>query len=269
MTLFRDAALTTYYYGTLPVRALTQRQLAAKQRCPGCVLFYHRVANEHPNPWTISRSDFERHMRWLLERYEFVSLDELQQRMQDGCSPRPTVSVTFDDGYADNCQFAIPFLLEHGIPVTYFVSLKFVQAQAAFPHDLERGLALKPNTVTELQAMAAAGVEIGAHTRNHADLGQVDDPERLFDEVVVARDELQQLVHAPVRHFAFPFGLPQNLNDDAIALARAAGFHSVCSAYGGYNHPGEDSFHIKRIHGDPEFCRLRNWITLDPRKLAR
>ena len=66
--------------------------------------------------------------------------------------------------------------------------------------------------------------------------------------------------------FAFPYGLPQNLNATAIELLAHAGYEGVCTAYGDYNWPGDDAFHIKRIHADPELLRLKNWLTVDPRK---
>jgi hypothetical protein len=53
---------------------------------------------------------------------------------------------------------------------------------------------------------------------------------------------------------------------EAFQVARSAGYQAVCSAYGGYNFPGDDSFHLRRIHADNEMIRLRNWLTLDPRK---
>jgi hypothetical protein len=37
----------------------------------------------------------------------------------------------------------------------------------------------------------------------------------------------------------------------------------VCSAYGGYNRPGDDPFHIHRIHADPRWSRFCNWMTAD------
>lgn len=48
-------------------------------------------------------------------------------------------------------------------------------------------------------------------------------------------------------------------------MLRKAGFLGVCSAYGGWNCVGADEFHIQRIHGDPSFSRIRNWMTYDPR----
>jgi peptidoglycan/xylan/chitin deacetylase (PgdA/CDA1 family) len=88
----------------------------------------------------------------------------------------------------------------------------------------------------------------------------------LYDEVVTAGDELREAVGSPVRYFAFPYGLHKNLNADAFHMAREAGYLGVCSAYGAYNLPGDDAFHLRRIHGDPQTVRLKNWVTVDPRK---
>ena len=116
--------------------------------------------------------------------------------------------------------------------------------------------------------MADQGVEIGAHTRSHCDIGKVQDPDRIYDELIAATNELSLHVGCPIRYFAFPFGQPSNLNAAAVELAKDNGLQGVCSAYGAYCLPGEDPFHIPRIHGDPEFSRFRNWMTVDPRKLS-
>jgi peptidoglycan/xylan/chitin deacetylase (PgdA/CDA1 family) len=114
--------------------------------------------------------------------------------------------------------------------------------------------------------MAHQGVEIGAHTRTHADLGSIDDPFLLHDEVVTAGEELQSVIGHPVRYFSFPYGLPANLNLRAVHLAYEHGYEAVCSAYGDYNFPGDDPFHLRRIHAD-DMLRLKNWLTIDPRKM--
>ena len=48
---------------------------------------------------------------------------------------------------------------------------------------------------------------------------------------------------------------------------RKRGIRGVCSAYGGYNFPGDDPFHIQRFHADPEWIRWKNCLTVDPRKI--
>ena len=87
-------------------------------------------------------------------------------------------------------------------------------------------------------------------------------------KVIDASQELGELVGQSIRYFAFPFGQVTNLNDTAINMLRKNGILGFCSAYGGYNFPGDDPYHIQRIHGDPELSRMRNWLTIDPRKLT-
>ena len=115
--------------------------------------------------------------------------------------------------------------------------------------------------------MAAAGIEIGAHTYTHPNLGKMNDRRALEYEVITAGEDLQRLIGRPVRYFAFPFGQHADLNREAFELARQAGYEAVCSAYGGYNFPGGDPFHLQRIPADEVMIRLKNWTTIDPRKL--
>jgi peptidoglycan/xylan/chitin deacetylase (PgdA/CDA1 family) len=241
------------------------RQARRVNRVPVVVLFYHRVADSHSNPWTIDCAGFSRHLRWLKKHYELISLAEVQRRVRDG-NDRPAVSITFDDGYSENCDFALPLLIREQVPCTYFVTTDNILSGSPFPHDVALRQPLPVNTVEQLRTLAAAGVDIGCHTRTHADLGKLSDHRALRDEIVSSRDELSAAIGAPVRYFAFPYGLHANLNEDACQIAREAGYEGICSAYGGANTPGDDAFHLQRMHGDPDLIRLKNNVTLDPRK---
>jgi len=261
-----QSLLAGYYYGTLPLRWWAARRRAREGAAPVAIVFYHRVADEAPNDWTISRQDFALQIQWLQRNFDLISLAEAQARLRS-TNPRPAVAVTFDDGYADNCRFALPLLIRRRIPVTYFVTTRHILANEPFPHDLARGEPHRPNTINELRKLAAAGIDIGAHTRSHADLGMLHNPQALHDEVVTAGEELQVALGKPIRYFAFPYGQYPNLNAEVFHMAYDAGYDGVCSAYGGYNFPGDDAFHLQRFHADPSLLRLKNWLTVDPRWL--
>jgi peptidoglycan/xylan/chitin deacetylase (PgdA/CDA1 family) len=261
--------LGMYYMATLPGRRRAATKRAANGCAPVTALFYHRVADNEPNDWTISTERFQSQVNWIRERMDVVSLEEAQRRIGSGVNRTPTATITFDDGYADNCRTAIPWLIEEKIPFTYFVASQHVLEGQPFAHDVRRGRPLAPNTPDEIRAMADAGVEIGAHTRRHVDLGPIDDAETLYDEIVGSKRDLEAITGRPVRYFAFPYGLHANLSPAAFATAFRAGYWGVCSAYGGYNLPGDDPFHIQRVHGDPSWARFRNWLTFDPRKQRR
>ncbi len=268
MSSWKNNFIDAYRLATIPYRAIQMNRRRKAGRVPVLSLFYHRVADTEPNEWSISCAEFERQIDWLEQHFQIVDLEESQRRINSGSNESPTISITFDDGYAENCDFALPMLIERRIPVTYFVSTHFVVNQEPFPHDALAGAPLPVNSIESLRALDLSGVEIGAHARSHVDLGQVTDPDILFDEVIKASRDLEKLIGKKVRYFAFPFGRTENLNARVFRMLKEEGFLGVCSTLGGINEIGGDAFHISRLHGDPNFSRMQNWLTFDPRLVA-
>jgi peptidoglycan/xylan/chitin deacetylase (PgdA/CDA1 family) len=89
----------------------------------------------------------------------------------------------------------------------------------------------------------------------------------MTDEIVRSKWELEDALGGDIRYFAFPFGLAKNMPIEAVRIAMRAGYRGICSAYGAYNVPWGDPFHVKRIHADPQWTRFVNWMTVDPRKV--
>lgn len=266
---FRSHLIDARRILTRPQRRLQLRRLANVGKAPIMVPFYHRVANDRLSPWTLSCESFAQHVAFARANFELIALDEVQRRVRKQDSHRPAVSFTFDDGYADNSRFALPLLIRYQVPCTYFVALDQVLTGRSFPHDDAHGHPFAPNTIEHLKVAAAGGIEIGLHTRTHLDCAKVTDPQILEDEIVAAARELSEAVERRVRYFAFPFGMPEQLTRAAISAVQRAGLKGFCSAFGGYNLPGRDAFHIRRFHGDEEFARFRNWLEFDARKLRK
>ncbi len=264
----KTAAFAVYRRLTSPYRIWAANAARQKRQTPLMMLYYHRVADRDPVAWSMTNAQFRRQVNWLADNFDMVSMDELRSRMENGNS-RPAMHLTFDDGYAENCDEALPLLIERKIPCTYFVTLDHTSHQRPFEHDAKAGFDFPVNTIDELKELADQGIEIGAHTRTHPNMGEVHELADIYDEIVLARRELAEILQLPIRYFAFPFGLKSNLNHAAAAMARADGVEAVVSAYGGYNTPGEDSFHLQRCHGDPELERIRNAVTFDPRHVRK
>jgi peptidoglycan/xylan/chitin deacetylase (PgdA/CDA1 family) len=265
----KHLALSVYYRLRAPLR---NKNLALRQSSgtlPICVLFYHRVADWCPNDWTTPAETFRREIDWLREHFDIVTLAEAQRRIAAGKNDRPTACITFDDGYADNFDFALPYLLREKIPFTYFVCSQHVLRQEPFPHDVATGNPLRPNRADEIALLAKLGIEIGAHSRSHVELSMTLGAEEMKEEIVGSKLDLEDITGKPVRYFAVPYGTPDKMSQEAFRVACLAGYQGVCSAYGAYNLPGQDPFHIRRIHADPEFVRFKNWMTFDPRKLRQ
>ena len=252
-----------------PLRRQRLHRLAANGQAPPMVAFYHRVADKHPNRWTIGTKQFDRHLDHFQRHFDAIDLAEVQRRVVGGHSDRPSISVTFDDGYAENGRHALPELLRRRIPVTYFVSTSNVSHNRAFTHDLVAGRPLPVHSKSSLRMWSDAGVEIGGHTRNHVNLAGATDRQFLIDQIIDDRKRLQDIIGRDVRFFAFPFGMPAQMHAHAIEAVARAGYRGYCSAFGGYNQIGGDAFHIRRFHGDPAFGRLINWLSLDQSKMQR
>lgn len=264
---FRSSAIWLYRQMTARSRSRLLEQLRERNRLPIAVLFYHLVSDREFTPWTISTSNFKRHLDWLQENFHLVTLEEAQRRIRTQHNDRFTVSITFDDGYSENARTAIPELVARSVPATYFVSTDFISNQTRFPHDIEVGCQATPNSWDELREFASLGIEVGAHTRSHRKISSIDYPAVLADEVIGSIKVLESELGRRCRYFAFPFGKPDDMNQAAVDLLRQQGIDGFCSAYGAMNWPGNDGFHIRRFHGDPLLERLKNWLTLDERHM--
>jgi peptidoglycan/xylan/chitin deacetylase (PgdA/CDA1 family) len=71
--------------------------------------------------------NFERQMQYLSKAYQPISLEQVVQHIQASIPlPPRSISVTFDDGYADNYENAYPVLKKYGIPAAIFLTTGYI-----------------------------------------------------------------------------------------------------------------------------------------------
>jgi peptidoglycan/xylan/chitin deacetylase (PgdA/CDA1 family) len=150
----------------------------AADRCgpssPPIVLLYHRVAamSRDPQALCVSPERFERQMAHLRRETTPIGLAELIRAMASGDAPDRAVAVTFDDGYEDNLEIALPILEAHDVPATFFITPCADDKPGEFWwDDLERIILSAPRLPRELS------VDIGGdpfHWR--CDAGAADAP---------------------------------------------------------------------------------------------
>jgi len=226
----------------IPV-TLRNRRYRRKPDFPVMIL-YHHLVSDRPHRFGVSTSYFLRQVNYLLRHYRVVSLSEAVELIRKGPVEVPTVAITFDDGYADNFINLRAVTEETGIPIGYFIATEHISNRTEFGHDglfSEHGFA--PNTWDQVQFLKHSGYEIGSHTRNHADCGSVDE-QFLQIEIVGSLEDLKNRL-GPVKHFSFPFGMPQNISPPAVEIA-CANYENVFSAYGGGNFHSDQQRIIKR-----------------------
>src|SRR5688500_12522334 len=76
------------------------------------VLAYHRVLSAHDpmRPGEPTLAEFEARMRWVAANFDVLSLIDAVRGLREGRLPRRALCITFDDGYADNHELALPVL---------------------------------------------------------------------------------------------------------------------------------------------------------------
>lgn len=101
-----------------------RHRLTAKVRGGAVVLLYHRVAEPLTDPWdmAVTPAHFSEHMAVLRQHGAVVPLRVLPELLRGRRVRQRCVAVTFDDGYADNLQAALPVLEQEDIAATLFVT---------------------------------------------------------------------------------------------------------------------------------------------------
>lgn len=115
--------------GCLPVM-----QVLTKLACPGGargalqVIYFHQVLAEADpmRPGDPTAKTFDELLAALKSWYNVVGLADGLERLAHGTLPPAAVAITFDDGYADNVDVALPILRRHGLSATFFIATGYL-----------------------------------------------------------------------------------------------------------------------------------------------
>jgi peptidoglycan/xylan/chitin deacetylase (PgdA/CDA1 family) len=197
------------------------------------ILCYHSV---HPSKWFASASPdlFAQHLEWLKEHCDVVPFKAIRPAQAGVGSDRPRVCITFDDGYADNFEYAFPALQKYGLTATFFTTVGLLEKDPAviarFKSLRNTGYDdIRPMEWSQTREMVAAGLELGAHTYSHPNLAQIDESATRF-ELIEAKQRMEARLGSEVRSFAYPFGKPRrHFTSLATRLAAAANYDAAAA----------------------------------------
>ncbi|MGC9238092.1 MAG: polysaccharide deacetylase family protein [Acidithiobacillus sp.] len=164
--------------------------------------------------------------------------------------------ITFDDGYRDNLVHALPVLRDLGFRATCHVVSDAVGAYNRWDAE-QLGARKAMMDAAELRQWVAAGMEVGAHSRSHARLPELD-AAALREEIQGSRTALEDLLGQPVRSFCYPYGAA---GERERALVRELGFASAVTVRRARARPGDDLWGLPRVavggHHGPQVFPLQ------------
>jgi peptidoglycan/xylan/chitin deacetylase (PgdA/CDA1 family) len=118
------------------------------------ILIFHRV---HALPDMIFPDEpdaarFDHLMRFVARSFRVMTLGDAVSRLAQGDLPSRAVVITFDDGYADNTEVALPILQRHGLAASFFVSTGFLDGGRMWNDSVVECLRACPHQEIDLEA---------------------------------------------------------------------------------------------------------------------
>lgn len=176
------------------------------------VLMYHQLQESRTTSLAISPQDFLRQIQWLEKNsFRFASLDEVVDCRGVVPCYESRIAITFDDGFRDNYEKALPPLIEKNKPATIFVVVDWVGKKDFMNWD-------------EIREVSKAGVTIGCHSLTHRWLPDVKDATKLENEISDSKKAIEDKIGREVRYFSYPVG---GVDERVAEEVRKAGYRAA------------------------------------------
>ncbi len=204
---------------------------------------YHAIQAER-SAISIHPELFEQQMRWLSEQdIDVLPLDRLVRNLREGIKPtKHTAVITFDDGFRELKDTALPVLHQYNFPATIYLVTGYCGKDNNWPGQpagIPRLPLLNWNQILEMEA---DGIEFGVHTVTHPILDRMD-PEEAAWEINHAKQVMEEQLGHPVQSFAYPYG---RFNQQVKQVVSEA-FDNACSTDLGFIEGAFDPYAIARI----------------------
>jgi peptidoglycan/xylan/chitin deacetylase (PgdA/CDA1 family) len=181
---------------------------------------------------SVTPADFAAQMDWLASNgFHPVTPADLYAYLTGarGLPSRPVI-LSFDDGYADFYDAALPVLRAHDFTAVAYIVSGFIGRSGYM-------------TAAQIIEAEQSGIEIGSHTVDHANLAR-SAPGSVHFELVASKQALEQLLGHPVLSFCYPSG---QFNGGVVAAAQAAGYEDATTTAFGSVHYLSDRYTWSRL----------------------
>ncbi len=209
------------------------------------VLNYHSITIDPGNRAVITPAKFEEQMLYLSKNgYHTLTLQQFIDYMDGTIStlPKKPVLLTFDDGYADNYEHALPLLKKLNFHATLFVS----------PGTTEDGYFLNWDQIKE---MHEAGWDIQPHGMTHPHLPKLSAKSQAY-EISEAKRQIDEQLKINTTVFCYPFG---EKNETTLKLLQEHGFRYAFTIEQGLTTRGQNRLLLKRLFVNGEES-IEPWI---------
>jgi peptidoglycan/xylan/chitin deacetylase (PgdA/CDA1 family) len=207
------------------------RLCGRKQKGSCVILYYHSIPPDQ-------RRRFASQLDVILRRATSVALSEWVT-LQPGIR---YVGITFDDGFANFAEIALPELIKRKMPSTVFVIADALGKAFGPPGQSERVM-----SSDQLKDLPTDFVTIGSHTCSHPFLPSLSE-EDARREISGSRKQIEGILNRAVQLFSFPFG---GFNETLIQMCQEAGYERVFTTLPILAFEHSEEFATGRVRVDP------------------
>lgn len=219
------------------IKGLLARIPSDEQPRGATLLIYHRVGGGTGDELDVSTPTFATQLD-ILSGHDVIPLDAALDRVE-ARDPRPSVVLTFDDGFEDVHTNAWPLLRERRMPFTIYLASAYTGRTMVWEGSTAEGTPGRGLTWAQLDEMHASGLlTIGNHTHRHVRPEQLTHAE--LDE---CSDAVERHLGVRPGHFAYPWGVALPDMDPALATR----FRSAATGAAGRVDPSTNLMRLPRV----------------------
>lgn len=212
------------------------------------VLMYHRVVpglTKKYNHWHhVTIAKFRKQLK-LIDKLGFtpITFTDYQLYREDKLTlPSKPIIITFDDGYEDTYENAIPIMMEMGMKgVIYVMGNRKLKRASWEEKDKDDICTLMTNK--QIKAAKKMGFEIGSHSMHHEVLSDLTDHEAR-KSIQKSKEEIESILNEPIHSFAYPYGRFDQRTKQMVA---DSGYLFACGVYTGSPKFGKTIYDIRRL----------------------
>jgi peptidoglycan/xylan/chitin deacetylase (PgdA/CDA1 family) len=156
----RAAAGPSRSWWRVPLGALSPAGLRGRLT----IVIFHRV-HAQPDPLFPGEMDaaaFRERLTWLRDWFNVLSLDDGVASLVEGTLPARALAITFDDGYADNVDIALPILTDLGLHATFFIATGFLDGGRMWNDTIIEAVRGAPGDVLDLRPLGLSSFDIAS-----------------------------------------------------------------------------------------------------------
>lgn len=167
-------------------------------------LMYHLVDDEITSPMSIPVDSFKSQMIALQEMgVNFLNLKDVERILNGSQTIERGILITFDDGYTNTIEVALPILEEFNIPALMSICGSYINVETRPTHTIHASQNFA--TVDQIKLWLSSGRDIAGHTYSHHKLTKLSYEEAEY-EIALDKKVIETNLNTNIDTFVYPFG---------------------------------------------------------------